>query len=282
MTKTPLKVYIACPITLDPDGTNFDNSCEAQRQLLAAGFAPLNPGLTMMLPGGQDIPHSTWMASCLPWVASADLLIRLHGESTGADDEVSLALQLGIPVFCTFDDEPLSKLIDHLAHCKDLGQLDQMCAECRLARPDAAELPDNLPELPELTPGPVEPSHTVESIIASHQEAEDANATWEKLFGDVPQTTAAHRQAITEERGKVYGPPKENHEGIAMMWASLLQPHADNINNQIPLPGHVVALMMCALKLNRMRICYHKDNYDDLCNYADIAEAMQREHEVEA
>jgi len=274
MTKTPLKVYIACPITLDPDGTNFDNSCEAQRQLLAAGFAPLNPGLTMMLPGGQDIPHSTWMASCLPWVASADLLIRVHGESVGADDEVNLALNLGIPVYCSFDDEPIAKLIEHLKECPDLIKF---CAECRAARPDASELPKIPTELPKLSPAPekpASPSHTVETVAKASQ-------AFNALF-DEPQTTAAHRQAITEERGKVYGPPKQNHEGIAMMWASLLQPHAGRIGAQTPLPGHVVALMMCALKLNRMRICYHKDNYDDLHNYADIAEAMQAEHDGEA
>ena len=84
--------------------------------------------------------------------------------------------------------------------------------------------------------------------------------------------------AIRAERHKVYGDPKENHIGIAQIWAPLLQPHAAAVAAGAPLPPHVVALMMVGLKLDRMRITYHQDNYDDLRNYLLFAEQWQREH----
>lgn len=83
--------------------------------------------------------------------------------------------------------------------------------------------------------------------------------------------------AIKAERQKVYGEPKENHAGIAQMWAPLLQPHADRIKSGEPIPTHVVALLMVALKLDRMRLAFSQDNYDDLRNYLSFAEEWQKE-----
>jgi hypothetical protein len=82
---------------------------------------------------------------------------------------------------------------------------------------------------------------------------------------------------IMVERRKVYGEPRENHQGIAMMWAPLLQPWWERIKDQKPIPEHVVALLMAALKLDRMRLVHHKDNYDDCKNYLDFAEEWQRD-----
>jgi hypothetical protein len=91
----------------------------------------------------------------------------------------------------------------------------------------------------------------------------------------------AEEAAIMVERQKVYGDPKQNHEGIAQGWAGILQPWAERIARGEPIPPHVVALMMAAMKLNRMRNVFHKDNYDDLRNYLAFAEAWQREWEKE-
>ena len=84
---------------------------------------------------------------------------------------------------------------------------------------------------------------------------------------------------LRKDRGRVYGPPKENHIGIAQIWASLLQPHWKRIRRTIPVPPHVVAQLMMGLKLNRMRLTHHKDNYDDLAVYARFAEEWQAEWE---
>lgn len=84
---------------------------------------------------------------------------------------------------------------------------------------------------------------------------------------------------ISLERRQVYGDPEVNHIGIAMGWAGILQPWALDIAAMRPLPPHVVALLMASLKLNRMRVRFHADNYDDASVYQGFARAWQREHE---
>lgn len=89
-----------------------------------------------------------------------------------------------------------------------------------------------------------------------------------------------HLNKIKAERQKVYGDPKENHEGIAQMWASILQPHWEAIRDQKPVPPHVVALLMSLLKINRMRLKFHEDNYVDVAVYLlEFAQDWQREHD---
>lgn len=100
------KVYISGPISLGHLPTNVQTAVEAGLQLLAAGFAPLIPHLTcyancdgsqVVLPRGTT--HDDWIDADLPWVAAADGVLRLPGESLGADREVERARSVGIPVF---------------------------------------------------------------------------------------------------------------------------------------------------------------------------------------
>ena len=97
-----LRVYISGPITLGDRQHNFDQAAAAHARLMLAGFAVLNPMLTMRLPFGWDseqFPHDLWLAGCLPWVSVADAVLRLPGESRGADLECAYAGLRGIPVF---------------------------------------------------------------------------------------------------------------------------------------------------------------------------------------
>lgn len=84
-------------------------------------------------------------------------------------------------------------------------------------------------------------------------------------------------ESIIEQRGKIYGDPKENHDGIAMQWAPMLQPHWEAIRDMKPLPAHVVALLMVLVKVNRMRLVFHEDNFSDAINYMDFARQWQPE-----
>ena len=85
---------------------------------------------------------------------------------------------------------------------------------------------------------------------------------------------------IRNQRGSIYGPPEENHRGIAQIWASILQPHWQDIRDMKPLPTWAVYLLMVGVKLNRMRLVYHPDNYDDARNYLRFAEEAQRPKEA--
>jgi len=96
------RVYIAGPITLGSKNYNLYQFMQAHEILMDFGFAVFNPGLTALLPWERDKYHEEWLDCCLPWVESADLLVRLPGRSKGADMEVDHAIKHGVPVR-TFD-----------------------------------------------------------------------------------------------------------------------------------------------------------------------------------
>lgn len=98
MSHRRLRVYISGPITKGDRIANFAQACEAQTRLMQHGFAPLNPMLTMLHPAAWTIDHDQWIACDLPWVEAADAVLRLPGESTGADTECRHAMECGIPV----------------------------------------------------------------------------------------------------------------------------------------------------------------------------------------
>jgi hypothetical protein len=63
-----------------------------------------------------------------------------------------------------------------------------------------------------------------------------------------------------QERGRAYGPIKQNHERIAALWATLLE-H--------PISPVQVAMCMTALKLARlMETPNHEDSAVDIAGYA--------------
>jgi hypothetical protein len=99
------RVYVAGPISKGPLEQNIRQATDAGMELLRAGFAPLVPHLTCYMagPAPEVLPHGTavedWYGVDLPWVAVADAVVRLPGDSVGADKEVALAKELGIPVY---------------------------------------------------------------------------------------------------------------------------------------------------------------------------------------
>lgn len=100
-------VYISGPMT--GDGTPE----EMQRNVLAAweifkllierGFSPLCPHFSGLVPEHTDLTREEWVANDLHWVGRADAVLRLHGDSDGADDEVLHATHCGVPVFSTVE-----------------------------------------------------------------------------------------------------------------------------------------------------------------------------------
>ena len=113
----------------------------------------------------------------------------------------------------------------------------------------------------------------VDSIEGSHPEIEEARKYAERYKVNLEEAI------IMVERQKMYGDPKKNHHNIAQMIAPILQPHADKIVCGEPIPEWAVALVLCQLKMSRMRLVFHDDNFVDLTNYASFARAWQREDE---
>lgn len=121
------RVYIAGPISSGDLLDNINLATEAHRQLMKAGFAPHCPHWSVyskraiwgrLIEGkvvrdavmcqatadGNGASHAEWLAIDLPWVAAADALLRLSGESRGADIEVAEAHRMGIPVCYSVDE----------------------------------------------------------------------------------------------------------------------------------------------------------------------------------
>jgi len=92
-------VYVASPYTIGDVAMNVRRNIEAADQLATAGFASFVPLLSHLW--HLIIPHSYefWIAHGLAWLERCDAVVRLPGESSGADAEVARALELGLPVY---------------------------------------------------------------------------------------------------------------------------------------------------------------------------------------
>lgn len=108
------RVYIAGPMSKGSLQHNITQANEAFRLLAGAGLAPFCPHWSaysgevyrthaavwaFATATGNGMSHAEWLAVDLPWVAAADAVLRLPGDSPGADQETAEARRLGIPVF---------------------------------------------------------------------------------------------------------------------------------------------------------------------------------------
>ena len=97
-----IKVYIASPYTAETAAerlTNVKRSLEASDELIRVGFVPYAPLLSHYQDEIYPQSYGTWLALGLEWLDVCDCVLRLPGESRGADVEVSQAKSLGIMVF---------------------------------------------------------------------------------------------------------------------------------------------------------------------------------------
>lgn len=104
---TKRSIYVAGPMTSNkhlgpyaPVGT----AARVAKQLWQKGWLPFVPQLNSvweMITGEleEGRGQEAWLEYDFQWVARCDALCRLAGASAGADREVALAKELGIPVF---------------------------------------------------------------------------------------------------------------------------------------------------------------------------------------
>lgn len=92
-------VYVAAPYT---DGDNFERVREALvvgDELRAIGCAPFIPHLYAFWNFVTPRPWASWIELDLLWLERCDAVLRLPGQSPGADIEVRRARELGLSVF---------------------------------------------------------------------------------------------------------------------------------------------------------------------------------------
>lgn len=93
------RIYVAGPYTNGDIAVNVRNAFEAANRLADLGFAPFVPHAThfwhMLFPR----PYKFWLELDNQFLPCCAAVLRLPGQSSGADGEVELAMHLGIPVF---------------------------------------------------------------------------------------------------------------------------------------------------------------------------------------
>jgi hypothetical protein len=93
-----LRVYIAGPITLGDRTLNLRAAILAADEVLRAGHLPFIPHLNDLWHLVCPHPAEDWYEWDNHWLSVCNVLVRLPGESVGADNEVALAKSLGIMV----------------------------------------------------------------------------------------------------------------------------------------------------------------------------------------
>lgn len=94
-----IRVYVAGPITKGNVMHNIHAAIKAGDQLMRLGFCPFVPHATCFWDIISPHTYEEWMAYDEEWLKVCDALLRIPGESTGAEKEILVALDLDIPVF---------------------------------------------------------------------------------------------------------------------------------------------------------------------------------------
>ncbi len=93
-----LRVYIASPYTIGNIAENVTRQITTAHELMNLGFAVYLPLLCHFQHTVIPRPYEDWMKQDLEWLSACDVLLRLSGESKGADREVEYAKEHNIPV----------------------------------------------------------------------------------------------------------------------------------------------------------------------------------------
>ena len=92
-------IFISGPYTNGDQAANVRAAIDAGDMVIARGDMPFVPHLFHSWELVSPKPYEHWLTLDLVMLARCDALLRLPGESPGADREVAHAFKLGVPVF---------------------------------------------------------------------------------------------------------------------------------------------------------------------------------------
>ena len=92
-------VYISAPYTKGDVAINVKRVIDVADKLLELGYIPFVPHLTHFWHIISPKPYKVWVEIDEAFIPFCSKMLRLDGESNGADNEVELAKKLGIPVY---------------------------------------------------------------------------------------------------------------------------------------------------------------------------------------
>lgn len=94
-----MKIYVAGPYSSGDVAQNVRNAIQAGNDITNLGHIPFIPHLThfwhMLFPH----EYQFWMKQDEAWLQECDAILRLKGESPGADNEVAIATELGLNIY---------------------------------------------------------------------------------------------------------------------------------------------------------------------------------------
>lgn len=93
------KVYIASPYTIGDVPLNVRAQIDAANELMDLGFVPFVPLYSHFQHMIHPRKYEDWIELDLEWLPACDCLLRLPGESKGADMEFDFAKKLDIPIY---------------------------------------------------------------------------------------------------------------------------------------------------------------------------------------
>jgi hypothetical protein len=96
-------VYVAGPMRLGSMDENVRAAILEAERLRRARIVPYTPQLSMLWNLVTPVSFEDWMELDEQVIARCDGLLRLPGESVGADREVEIAARYGVPVFMTVE-----------------------------------------------------------------------------------------------------------------------------------------------------------------------------------
>ncbi len=103
-TNNIIKVYIASPYTIGDVAVNVKVQLDMYDQLMTLGYAPFAPLYSHFQHMAHPRPYQDWIKIDLVWVEACDCVLRLPGESKGADGEADYARALNKPVFYSLEE----------------------------------------------------------------------------------------------------------------------------------------------------------------------------------
>lgn len=98
-------VYIAGPISKGDPFANVRTAVQIGEKLRRRGIVPIIPHLSALWAMiGSEATYEDWLELDFELISRCDAVLRIPGESPGADREVMYALDLGKPIYLDWKD----------------------------------------------------------------------------------------------------------------------------------------------------------------------------------
>lgn len=110
-------VYLSGPITGSGDRMqNARKAIDAADELMRLGYAVICPNLNDFWQLVYQHEYEEWLAMDFEYVRRCDAVLRLPGDSSGADREVAFAKGAGIPVYYSVEELDMRMGMFNLGH----------------------------------------------------------------------------------------------------------------------------------------------------------------------